>query len=101
MSLKFKLSSGDSCCVDPNSLRQSSFRTLQPVCAQLKRHVDIGVSHDWPRGIARHGDLHGLLRAKSFLKNEVHSLSLSSGMVSSTVETNLPSAFVDRTSAGM
>ena len=38
---------------------------------QLKRPVDIGLSHDWPRGVARHGDLPGLLRAKSFLQREV------------------------------
>ncbi len=39
--------------------------------AQLAAPLDVFVSHDWPRGIARHGDLRGLLRAKSFLRNEV------------------------------
>ncbi len=38
---------------------------------QIKRPVDIGLSHDWPRGIARHGDVHSLFRAKSFLRAEV------------------------------
>jgi hypothetical protein len=47
--------------------------TAVDVFMQLKRHVDIGLSHDWPRGIARHGDLNGLLRAKSFLRNEASS----------------------------
>lgn len=39
---------------------------------QIKRPVDIGLSHDWPRGIARHGDVHSLFRAKSFLRAEVN-----------------------------
>ncbi len=38
---------------------------------QLRRPVDVGLSHDWPRGIARHGDAAQLFRAKSFLRREV------------------------------
>ena len=38
---------------------------------QLARPVDVGLSHDWPRGIARHGDTAQLFRAKSFLRREV------------------------------
>ena len=38
---------------------------------QLKRPVDVALSHDWPRGIAHHGDTAQLFRAKSFLRREV------------------------------
>ena len=38
---------------------------------QLRRQVDVGLSHDWPRGIAHHGDAAQLFRAKSFLRREV------------------------------
>jgi len=38
---------------------------------QLRRPLDIGLSHDWPRGIALHGDYAQLFRAKSFLQKEV------------------------------
>jgi lariat debranching enzyme len=37
----------------------------------LTGEVHVGTSHDWPAGIARHGDLDALLRAKPFLRNEV------------------------------
>ena len=40
--------------------------------AQLKRPLDIGLSHDWPAGIAHHGNKAQLFRAKSFLQKEVH-----------------------------
>ncbi|KAJ1675232.1 lariat debranching enzyme, partial [Spiromyces aspiralis] len=33
--------------------------------------VDIFVSHDWPEGIERHGDIEQLLRAKPFFRKEV------------------------------
>lgn len=38
---------------------------------RLRRPVDIVVSHDWPRGIWRHGDLSSLLSAKPFLRSEI------------------------------
>ena len=38
---------------------------------QLRQPVDVGLSHDWPRGIANHGDAAQLFRAKSFLRREV------------------------------
>jgi hypothetical protein len=38
---------------------------------QLQRPVDIALSHDWPRGIAHHGDMAQLFRAKTFLRREV------------------------------
>lgn len=46
--------------------------------AQLQQPIDVFVSHDWPRGIARHGDLSGLLRAKSFLRQEIEANTLGS-----------------------
>ncbi len=38
---------------------------------QLRQPIDVFLSHDWPRNIARHGDTHRLLRAKPFLRSEV------------------------------
>ncbi|KAI0566555.1 DBR1 Domain containing protein [Gracilaria domingensis] len=38
---------------------------------RLRRPVDIFVSHDWPRGIWRHGNLSKLLSAKPFLRHEI------------------------------
>ncbi|KAF8069261.1 lariat debranching enzyme, C-terminal domain-containing protein [Lyophyllum atratum] len=34
---------------------------------------DIFISHDWPQGIEHHGDLHGLLRNKKYLKPDIDS----------------------------
>jgi len=39
---------------------------------------DVFLSHDWPRNIARFGDMQGLLRKKAFLRAEVESGSLGS-----------------------
>ena len=39
---------------------------------------DIFVSHDWPRGIARHGDTAALLRKKKFFRQEVQENTLGS-----------------------
>ena len=38
---------------------------------KLTQRLDVMLSHDWPRGIAHHGDLRRLLRAKPFLQREV------------------------------
>lgn len=38
---------------------------------QIHRHLDVFVSHDWPRGIANFGNKAQLFRAKPFLKREV------------------------------
>ncbi|KAK9834807.1 hypothetical protein WJX81_000122 [Elliptochloris bilobata] len=46
--------------------------------AQLKRPLDVFLSHDWPRGIARFGNVNALCRAKSFLAAEVQDNSLGS-----------------------
>lgn len=37
----------------------------------IQSPVDIFLSHDWPQGIAKHGNLSELLKWKSFLKKEV------------------------------
>ena len=42
--------------------------------AQIQEHLDIFMSHDWPLGIARHGNLNELMRYKSFLRKEVRIL---------------------------
>jgi len=39
--------------------------------AHIKEKVDIFLSHDWPLGIAKHGNLSELFKYKSFLKREV------------------------------
>lgn len=38
---------------------------------QISRSVDIFVSHDWPNGVTDHGDAHGLMRYKPFLREEL------------------------------
>ncbi|KAK7980283.1 hypothetical protein PG989_012740 [Apiospora arundinis] len=37
---------------------------------QIREQVDVGVSHDWPRAIERHGDEAALFREKPFFANE-------------------------------
>ena len=44
----------------------------------LPRHLDICLSHDWPRGIAHYGNVEQLLRKKSFLTKEVQTNTLGS-----------------------
>ena len=44
----------------------------------VKTPMDIFMSHDWPRGIARHGDTERLLRRKSFLREEIATNTLGS-----------------------
>ena len=39
--------------------------------ARLARPLDIFLSHDWPQGIARHGDMNHLFQRKGFLRREV------------------------------
>jgi len=45
---------------------------------QIKEPVDVFLSHDWPRGIERFGDLGDLLRKKKFLKEDVEKNELGS-----------------------
>lgn len=37
---------------------------------QIKTQVDIGLSHDWPRGIENHGNSNALFKKKPFFKQE-------------------------------
>ncbi|POS70486.1 hypothetical protein DHEL01_v211120 [Diaporthe helianthi] len=37
---------------------------------QIKEQVDIGLSHDWPRGIEKHGDVQQLYRTRPMWKEE-------------------------------
>ena len=46
--------------------------------AMLKEHVDVFLSHDWPRGVARHGEMDDLIRKKKFLADELRSNTLGS-----------------------
>ncbi|KAG0864856.1 hypothetical protein G6F16_010690 [Rhizopus arrhizus] len=45
---------------------------------QVQEPIDIFLSHDWPRGIERYGDLRDLLNKKRFFEREVLSNSLGS-----------------------
>ena len=45
---------------------------------QLRRPLDIFLSHDWPQHIAKHGNTSALLRRKPFLKAEIANGSLGS-----------------------
>ena len=45
---------------------------------QLRQPLDVFLSHDWPRGVAAHGNAGALFRAKPFLKAEVLDGSLGS-----------------------
>ena len=40
---------------------------------RVRQPLDIFLSHDWPQGIARHGNLGRLLQRKGFLRREVGS----------------------------
>ncbi|TPX35064.1 hypothetical protein SmJEL517_g02370 [Synchytrium microbalum] len=46
--------------------------------AQLKTPLDVFLSHDWPRGVAQHGNIKQLLSIKRFLENEIRSNTLGS-----------------------
>lgn len=37
---------------------------------QIKEQVDVGLSHDWPRGIEKHGDVQQLYRTRPMWKEE-------------------------------
>ena len=45
---------------------------------QIQRPLDVFLSHDWPRGIARFGNTDALCRAKRFLAAEIESNTLGS-----------------------
>ncbi|CEI87711.1 hypothetical protein G6F70_002658 [Rhizopus microsporus] len=45
---------------------------------QIREPVDIFLSHDWPRGIERHGDVQDLIKRKPFFEKEILSRRLGS-----------------------
>ncbi|XP_071112185.1 lariat debranching enzyme B-like [Haliotis cracherodii] len=45
---------------------------------QISRPIDIFLSHDWPRGVYHFGDVNGLVRQKSFFKDEIETNTLGS-----------------------
>jgi len=52
---------------------------------------DIFLSHDWPCGIERHGDLNNLLRRKPFLRGDIQSNQLGSPPLMSLLRNLKPS----------
>ena len=44
----------------------------------LKEHVDVFISHDWPKNIYNHGNVEELLRKKSFFRQEIEDKTLGS-----------------------
>ena len=45
---------------------------------QIREPVDVFLSHDWPRGIEKFGDIQDLLRKKKFLKEDIQKNQLGS-----------------------
>lgn len=45
---------------------------------QIRRPIDILLSHDWPRGIYHYGNLANLKRSKPYLRDDIQSDSLGS-----------------------
>ncbi|BDA50256.1 Lariat debranching enzyme [Coccomyxa sp. Obi] len=58
---------------------------------QLRQPIDVFLSHDWPRNIARHGDTQRLVRAKPFLRSEIDDSSLGSPPAEDLLKTLQPS----------
>ncbi|KAI8369528.1 lariat debranching enzyme, C-terminal domain-containing protein [Radiomyces spectabilis] len=46
--------------------------------AQIRQPMDVFLSHDWPRGVERFGDLRSLVRKKPFFEREIRENSLGS-----------------------
>ena len=57
---------------------------------RVRRPVDVFLSHDWPAGIARHGDTAALFRKKRFLQREVEDGSLGSPPAAQVLEALRP-----------
>ncbi|KAK9762068.1 lariat debranching enzyme, partial [Basidiobolus ranarum] len=57
---------------------------------QIKQPLDIFLSHDWPRGIEQHGDVHSLLRRKPFFRDEVRTNTLGSPANEDILNTIMP-----------
>ena len=52
-------------------------RTSAWKLSQVRERLDIVLSHDWPLGIAYHGDTRDLLAKKKFLRKEVYIIFIS------------------------
>ncbi|PSC75631.1 lariat debranching enzyme [Micractinium conductrix] len=58
---------------------------------RLRQPVDVFLSHDWPQGIARHGDTARLLQRKAFLRGEIADNSLGSPPAAQLLDSLQPS----------
>lgn len=58
---------------------------------QIREQVDVGISHDWPRAIERHGDDAALFRQKPFFANESRDGTLGSAAASYVLDRLRPS----------
>ncbi|CAM8928981.1 unnamed protein product [Rhodiola kirilowii] len=58
---------------------------------QIKEHIDIFLSHDWPIGITDHGNKSELLRYKSYFKEEIDNRTLGSKAASQLLKKLQPS----------
>ena len=56
----------------------------------MEAAMDVFLTHDWPQGIAHHGDTEALLRKKRFLRDEVHTGSLGSAPAAQLLGTLRP-----------
>lgn len=65
-----------------NGMDVKSFYSIREIDVRklllLQTQVDVGLSHDWPRGVEHHGDLDSLFRMKPFFKSDVDDGSLGS-----------------------
>ena len=61
-------------CSDDDMRSVYHVRELEVVrLLALRKPIDVFASHDWPQHVARHGDMQGLIRRKSFLQGELSS----------------------------
>lgn len=77
----------------PDSLR--SVYHARDVDAWLMQHMagqnfDFFLSHDWPNGVAHHGDLQGLLRRKAHLEPDIRANQLGSPQLANLLHTLAP-----------
>lgn len=55
-------------------VREADVRKL----LQVRGQVDVGVSHDWPRGVEQHGDVQALARQRPMWREEIQTNTLGS-----------------------
>lgn len=60
-----------SCWRDAKTAQEYVHYLTLSVSWQLGKHVDIFMSHDWPRGIHQYGNVKKLLRQKCFFADEI------------------------------